>query len=887
MSGLAHTLNARKRRCANRRLAATTATVVTAVLAVPLCLFGPAATPAMASTACTPVVFSDCVRFGYTGADQTFTVPTGVTILDLKVWGAGGANGLEAKGGGGGFTVGMLTVTPGQVLTVTVGGAGQQHSTVATYGGGGRGGIADSGLTENARDGGSGGGMSAIWATSYGVGPLLIAGGGGAGTTDTDRDAGGGGGTTGGAGENVASGGGASQSAAGVAGNNGCGEADFGGMFEGGAGGDGYRGGDGGGGGYFGGGGGDCVPSAVSGAFTGAGGGGSGYKLGAGVTGASSTAAVDQNSAGAGDSFHTTGIGNAGGNGMVVIQWVAPPPAPPLTSSAAFGLPQTATVTIPVDGTVTLLDGSSLPTTTVTLVPSQGTYTLDTVTGVITFTPTVGFHGTATPVTYKVAVTELSATSTYTPTVGPPPGPTASPLTSTGVGTTPQTATVPTSGDCTGCTATLLTPGSQPVTTVTVAHQGTYTLSGSVITFTPVRGFTGVATPVGYRITDSGSHTASSTYTPTVTRPAPPHAVAKTSTGLGMAAQSAAVDVPDGITVALLDNGHEVSSVTRDGQGTYGWNETAQSLTFQPIGGFIGVAGTVTYRVIDGYEQHDDATYAATVTIPPPPEAPDRTTSGVGITPQTATLPVPASGSIAMIDADGNPTMSLFFPGEGTYTLSLAPAAESAGVSDRAFGSAFGSGTLPNPSPQPGIAIVTFTPVLGFHGQLPPIPYQVTDAYGQTARATYTPLVTIPGPPAPPSRSTTGPADAAQGAQVTVPSGGSITLLDARRHQTTVVRIPGQGTYILEPATGRISFLAVKGFTGQATAVRYRVTDAYGQTAEATYAAHVLPSTLPVTGLAVLYMFLTGASMIPTGAALIAVGSRRDTIAAPAATATQ
>jgi hypothetical protein len=271
--------------------------------------FGPAATPAAASTACTPVSFTDCVRFGYTGSGQTFVVPTGVTSLGLKVWGAGGANGLEAKGGGGGFTEGTLAVTPGQTRTITVGQAGQENSTAPTYGGGGRGGIADTAGTENSRDGGSGGGKSAIWSTSYGVGPLLIAGGGGAGTIDTARNAGGGGGNTGGAGANVASGGGATQSVAGAPGNNGCGEADWGGMFSGGAGGDGYGGG--GGGGYFGGGGGDCVPSISSVVYTGAGGGGSGYRSGAGVSGASSLAATNQYSAGAGDAFSTTGIGNA------------------------------------------------------------------------------------------------------------------------------------------------------------------------------------------------------------------------------------------------------------------------------------------------------------------------------------------------------------------------------------------------------------------------------------------------------------------------------------------------------------------------------------------------------------------------------------------------
>ena len=35
--------------------------------------------------------------------------------------------------------------------------------------------------------------------------------------------------------------------------------------------------------------------------------------------------------------------------------------------------------------------------------------------------------------------------------------------------------------------------------------------------------------------------------------------------------------------------------------------------------------------------------------------------------------------------------------------------------------------------------------------------------------------------------------------------------------------VDGQGTYVLDPATGRITFTPVVGFVGQATAIGYRV----------------------------------------------------------------
>ncbi|MET7423545.1 glycine-rich protein [Dactylosporangium sp. NPDC005555] len=848
---------------------------------------------AAAGVPCTPVNYTDCMRFAYTGADQTFTVPAGITYLDVDVFGAGGADSLEGKGGGGGWATGTVTVTPGEVLTITVGERGKPDSAVPTYGGGGRGGMAvvgaaqehGTGREENGNDdGGSGGGMSAVWRTSSGVGPLLIAGGGGAAAVDTANDGGGGGGSSGGGGAGGATAGaGGTQMTAGAAGNNGCGEGDDGASLAGGAGGDGYKPGGGGGGGYFGGGGGDCQASFASIVFAGSGGGGSGYKHTTGVSGAYIYAAVDEKSAADGQAQKTAGKGDHEQHGEVVIQWVTPPTASPLTSTGPFNTAQSATATIPASGQIFLLNSENAQVGTVT-VAGQGTYVLNSGTGVITFTPVDGYSGTATPVTYRVKVGEINAQSTYTPTVGAGPpvstGPQPTALTSTGVGTAPQsaTATVPA-----GNTVTLVGTAGLPGTRVTVAQQGTYVLdpASGVITFTPVAGFQGTATPVAYRLTNAAGLTGDSTYTPTVTKPAGPNPAAKTTSGLGTVIQTVAVDLPAAGKVGYVSGGAVTPTLTVEGKGTYGFDETARTLTFTPFPGYIGVVAAATYRVTDGYGQHGDATYTATVTIPPPPAAPDRTTSGEGVTPQTATLPVPAKGTIALIDADGNQVTSLFFPNKGTYTLQLAApagAAVAAGASIAAAGtgaSIAAAGTVPNPSPSPGSATVVFTPVLGFHGQLPPVDYRVTDAYGQTATATYTPLVTIPAPPAPPSKTTSGQPDQTQSATLTVPAGGSITLLDAKGKPAIVVRIPNQGTYVLQPANGHISFVAVSGFAGQAKAVRYRVTDAYGQVAESTYSAFVFGTALAVTGLGLLDLILVGTTMIPTGATLIAFGGPR------------
>ena len=65
-----------------------------------------------------------------TSGTTYFKVPTGVTSIRVKAWGAGASSGfggtstLGGAGGGGGFAQGDITVTPGEFLTITVGSGG-------------------------------------------------------------------------------------------------------------------------------------------------------------------------------------------------------------------------------------------------------------------------------------------------------------------------------------------------------------------------------------------------------------------------------------------------------------------------------------------------------------------------------------------------------------------------------------------------------------------------------------------------------------------------------------------------------------------------------------------------------------------------------------------
>jgi hypothetical protein len=245
----------------------------------------------------------------YTGSNtyQTFTVPAGVTLLNVELYGAGGATrGSGMQGGAGGFVSGSLNVTPGETLTLIVPAGGGYIGSIYSggYGGGGN---AAGGSCGGGNGGGGGGRAAILRGASGGTGGTELCtagGGGGAGYNtietspySTGGDGGGstadGGGTYNGSGYG---GGGATVSSGGAGGTGGtagtAGSARQGGT--GGGAGTGSAAGGGGGGGYYGGGGGAASGTPA----VGGGGGGSSYT--GGLTGTI---------------VNTKGGGSAGGSG--------------------------------------------------------------------------------------------------------------------------------------------------------------------------------------------------------------------------------------------------------------------------------------------------------------------------------------------------------------------------------------------------------------------------------------------------------------------------------------------------------------------------------------------------------------------------------------------
>jgi hypothetical protein len=249
--------------------------------------------------------------FAYTGAEQMFTVPAGVSSVQIAAVGAPG-NGFTAPGGAGGTAGAPASVTPGSSVYVEVGGAGQAHGFNIGGAGGFNGGGAGALFSEGDGGGGASDARTVSCGSSCATGGgaqslssrLVVAGGGGAGghygflvsgglggaagtagaagSDDPEGDTGGGGG---GAGTLGGGGAGGSRGAPNPLGNGAFGASGApGALGQGAVGSFGYSGGAGGGGYYGGGSGGAASQVNSSGDFAGGGGGGGGSSFAPGGT---------------------------------------------------------------------------------------------------------------------------------------------------------------------------------------------------------------------------------------------------------------------------------------------------------------------------------------------------------------------------------------------------------------------------------------------------------------------------------------------------------------------------------------------------------------------------------------------------------------------------
>lgn len=244
---------------------------------------------------------------------------------------------------------------------------------------------------------------------------------------------------------------------------------------------------------------------------------------------------------------------------------------------------------------------------------------------------------------------------------------------------TPTTTATFTSNTLKLCAAG--TTSACALTTLTVANEGTYTVSSGTVLFTPVAGFTGTATPVTYEIKDnfatSNPQTVSAQLTVKVI-PAPT-AVADTESGNLQAPITVDVTANDTADAGTTLNkasvklcavgttsGCALSSVTIAGKGVYSVNSTG-IVTFTPETAFVGVAPAITYSINDAVGNVATSTVTATVTPTPPTiTTPALPNAAVGVpmpidnqTFTTGNAPIPATGAWAVTVGILPPGLSL------------------------------------------------------------------------------------------------------------------------------------------------------------------------------------------------------------------------------------
>ena len=446
---------------------------------------------------------------------------------------------------------------------------------------------------------------------------------------------------------------------------------------------------------------------------------------------------------------------------------LAPPTARPDESAAAKGDNQSVSplANDSASGSATLNTSSLLLcdvtetspacTKTTVIVANEGRY--DVSSGVVTFTADSSYTGTRV-LRYIVqdSNTQIAA-STISFTALPPPAVsttadsrtvahtiTASftPLANDSAGVTPSDYT--TQGTVAFNTSTLkLCASTETISTgctrnsIDVTGQGTWTLTGTTVTFVPVVTFSGIATPVSYAIcnTISGSWApatplsscGTSTLNVTVSAPTAPAATTDSDTGqLGemLAFQPLSNDSGSSLSSARM-NLCDVTetapnclstSVVIATQGTWTLNTTTGLVTFVPLALFNGDATPITYTGTDIVGAAFSSTISATIQPPALPSARADSASGV-VTSDITVSPLDndlgtgiTAGSLLLCGtADTPPTcteQSIAVSGEGDWNVNTST------------------------------GIVTFTPASGFKGTVTPLSYSVIDVLSRATTST-------------------------------------------------------------------------------------------------------------------------------------------------------
>jgi CshA-type fibril repeat protein len=393
-----------------------------------------------------------------------------------------------------------------------------------------------------------------------------------------------------------------------------------------------------------------------------------------------------------------------------------------------------------------------------------------------------------------------------------------------------------------------------------------------VVTFTGVAGFVGFVgtSTLDYVVTDSSGQKASSevsftTVAPPVARPdqvaGPKDEVLTLNLLANDSPSSPATLVGSSVKLCGVSPVETApnctkTSITVAGEGTYAVNPTTGVVTFTGIGPSYTYSGTrvFDYVVSDSFGQTSSST-ATFIALPPPATRAVLDSLSVAYN-TTASF----SGANAPLANDSAGTIPAAYTTPGTVALDTSSLKLCGATESQITGGGASTGCTETSITTPGegiwsldtsTGVVTFDPLPTFYGVATPVPYAVCNTVSgswQPATPTATCAaatlnVTVAAPPAPSgvADSTTVPFgqsatltplgnDTATGA-----SAGSLKLCSVSPAETapncfsTVVTVPNEGTWTLNPSTGVVTFVPLASFAGVATPVSYVGADVVGQ----------------------------------------------------------
>ena len=494
---------------------------------------------------------------------------------------------------------------------------------------------------------------------------------------------------------------------------------------------------------------------------------------------------------------------------------------------------------------------------------------------VAVYTPTdKTYVGSVPPVTIQAADTNgTTVKTTYTPNITPVK-PTATPAKTKDIQGKEQTQdattlfkegnpVAPIKND----TIKLVDPTGAEVTEMPALKDGIevgkYVVDPTtgIITFKPNKDFVGTPDPAKVVAADENGTKVETTYTPTVT-PVKPTGEDVTSEDIQGAEQKGTplfipgnFDVPITINAAqpakLIDpetgKPTDETSVNIPGEGTYTINPNSGEVTFTPEKDFTGVATGVTVQVKDANGTPVEASYTPKVKGVTPTATPAKSKNIQGVK-QTG-LPEFVGGKVTVNDVEktvkidetkapqlidpetGEPTDEpVVIPGEGTYTVEN--------------------------------GMVVFTPEPQFTGKGEGVEVQRVDENGTPVTAKYTPTV-VPVTPTGEDKTSTGPKGQVQtgtpefeggsaeinGKKVTVEIDTNVPakLVDPKTGDPVdSVTVDGEGTYTIDPNSGKVTFTPEPEFLGTATGVTVQRQDTNGTEVTAKYTPTVTPVTKTV-----------------------------------------